>query len=117
MDMFKFPYDKQICSLEFGNVIEPAEVVNISAATDEVDLDLFYSSSEFSVESHAVDTVSFQVGDLPFLCDWVNGRYIRHSFDIAVSLYHSDCKMCGYRCVMLLYTPAINGTSLFLRWY
>ena len=65
--MFKFPYDKQICALKFGNVVEPAEVVNITTDVDDVDLDLFYPSNEFAVESHRVDTASYQVGTFTFI--------------------------------------------------
>ena len=65
--MFSFPYDTQDCSLDFGNVLEPAEIVNISTALTEVDLQSFYESSEFEVDSPQVDRLSFNVSNGLFL--------------------------------------------------
>ena len=49
----KFPYDTQFCSLNFGNVLEPDELVNvITGDLPEVSLELFNPSNEFDVESH-----------------------------------------------------------------
>ena len=90
LDMFKFPYDKQICALKFGNVVEPAEVVNITTDVDDVDLDLFYPSNEFAVESHRVDTASYQVGIsllfFPWLAQWPLRRKWRWHQYIIISV-------------------------------
>ena len=59
--MFKFPYDTQLCSLNFGNVLEPAELVNITWTYPEVNLDLFNPSNEFDVAPHVVNRVSHNV--------------------------------------------------------
>ena len=61
LNMFSFPYDTQDCSLDFGNVLEPAEIVNISTASTQVDLQSFYESSEFEVDSPRVTRLSFNV--------------------------------------------------------
>ena len=55
LDMLEFPYDTQRCSLDFGNVLEPANVVNLTLPDEPVDLDSFYPSNEFDVYAPAVD--------------------------------------------------------------
>ena len=64
--MFKFPYDTQFCSLKFGNVLEPDELVKVMWELPEVDLGLFTPSNEFFVESHLVNKVSHTVSIATF---------------------------------------------------
>ena len=52
--MSEFPYDTQRCSLDFGNVLEPADVVNLTMADDPIDLQSFYPSNEFDVHATGV---------------------------------------------------------------
>ena len=59
--MHAFPYDTQKCSLDFGNVMEPTELVNITTSMSEVDLQSFYDSNEFEVNSPEVDVFYFEV--------------------------------------------------------
>ena len=60
--MFKFPYDTQFCSLNFGNVLEPDELVNVTTGDlPEVNFDLFKPSNEFDVKPHLVNKVSHSV--------------------------------------------------------
>ena len=59
--MFNFPFDTQDCSLDFGNVLEPAEVVNITTFMKKVDLHSFYPSNEFDVSSERIDRYYYQV--------------------------------------------------------
>ena len=61
LDMFYFPYDTQLCALDFGNIVEPAEMMNISTDQVEIDTQSFYASSEFTVEASHIDYVSFEV--------------------------------------------------------
>ena len=60
--MFKFPYDTQYCSLNFGNIIEPAELVDLTWDTPEVDLNIFNPSNEYDVKSQVADRVMYKVG-------------------------------------------------------
>ena len=59
--MFDFPYDTQKCSLDFGNVLEPAETVNIVTPKEPVDLSSFYPSNEFDVHAAGVDRYTQKV--------------------------------------------------------
>ena len=60
--MFKFPYDTQYCSLNFGDIVEHAELVNITWGYPEVDLNMFRPSNEFDVKPYMVERVSYDVG-------------------------------------------------------
>ena len=59
--MFSFPYDTQDCALDIGNVLEPAEIVNITNSTSQVDMQSFYSSSEFEVDALEITRLTFEV--------------------------------------------------------
>ena len=60
--MFKFLYDTQFCCWNFGDAIEPDELVNATILDlPEMDLDLFNISNEFDVESQVVNKVSRNV--------------------------------------------------------
>ena len=45
--MFKFPFDTQTCSLDFGNVIHVKGAVTLVANIDEVDQGFYLDSKEF----------------------------------------------------------------------
>ena len=61
--MFKFPYDTQICHLEFGNVVESDMTVNISVASDiGFFMDLYSPSNEFILTSTHARRTTWQVG-------------------------------------------------------
>ena len=59
--MYYFPYDSQDCALDFGNILEPAEIVNITTAISAVDLHSFYQSNEFIVNSGQVTRLAYEV--------------------------------------------------------
>ena len=60
--MFKFPYDTQICHLEFGNVMEADVAVNVSILQEYGFLLDFYSlSNEFTLKSTQAYRKSWQV--------------------------------------------------------
>ena len=61
LNMFSFPYDWQDCALDFGNILKPAELVNISTAIAAVDLQSFYQSSEFIVDPRPVTRLEYEV--------------------------------------------------------
>ena len=71
LNMFKFPYDTEYCSLNFGNIIEPAELVDLTWDTPEVDL-IFNPSNEFDVKSQAADRVMYTVGISAFFAKIVS---------------------------------------------
>ena len=64
VDMFKFPYDTQICSLRFGNVVETDKHVNLSILESfGFVLEEFYSpSNEFILKSKQAERITWQVG-------------------------------------------------------
>ena len=65
LDMFMFPYDTQICDLDFGNVMEIDTVENVSAGLHDVLRLEFYSpSNEFDLQSTHVKTIAWQVGGM-----------------------------------------------------
>ena len=47
LNMFKFPFDVQTCSLDFGNVIHVKGTVTLVANIDEVDQGFYLDSKEF----------------------------------------------------------------------
>ena len=61
--MFRFPYDTQICYLEFGNVIESDLTVNVSVYPDTADfISEFYSpSNEFNLNKVQANRTAVQV--------------------------------------------------------
>ena len=60
--MFMFPYDTQICSLEFGNVIETDLFVNVTRYPDNGSSLIFYSeSNEFVLKSMEARRRNWQV--------------------------------------------------------
>ena len=65
MDMFKFPFDTQQCSLDFGNVLE---LINITAGQKTIDLRSFYSSNEFDVSSDKIERVVYKVCLKSMMC-------------------------------------------------
>ena len=62
LDMFNFPYDTQICHLEFGNFIESEMTVNVSI-DQKIGLatDLYSPSNEFNLTSTEVHRTTWQV--------------------------------------------------------
>ena len=61
--MFRFPYDTQICHLDFGNVIETDVFVNISLYIEFADLilEFFSPSNEFILENAHANRKTEQV--------------------------------------------------------
>ena len=59
--MFRFPYDKQTCHLEFGSVVEPETVVNVSTDVG-VWLYFYTPSNEFHLESSQAYRTTWEVG-------------------------------------------------------
>ena len=47
LDIFKFPFDTQVCYLKFGNIIDMDEVINGTNAEDYVHFGQFMKSQEF----------------------------------------------------------------------
>ena len=47
LDMFKFPFDTQYCSLDFGNVVHFDMSVNLSAVLEFIDQEFYVPSKEF----------------------------------------------------------------------
>ena len=67
LDMLMFPYDTQICHLEFGNFAEPDFVVNVSIQPDFGFALPFYSeSNEFVLKSADVYIINWQVSYMQF---------------------------------------------------
>ena len=100
--MLKFPFDTQKCSLDFGNVLEPAEVVNITTDMKAVDLQFFYPSNEFEVSSDEVGRVVYTVG-LQYIY-----RYVRYVF-ICRSLVLVRCDQPSF----FLYNSFENQIVMF----
>ena len=64
--MLEFPYDTQRCYLDFGNVLEPIETVNIAMTDEPVDLRSFYPSNEFDVYAADVKVYKKKVSGIFF---------------------------------------------------
>ena len=47
LDMFKFPFDTQVCSIDFSNIVDLDNMVNATFLYDYVDLSLFSPNQEF----------------------------------------------------------------------
>ena len=47
LNMYKFPFDKQRCSLNFGNLVHRESAVQLYASTDSVQLAFYVPSKEF----------------------------------------------------------------------
>ena len=76
LDMFKFPFDTQICRLEFGNVIEPDVTVNVTIATDWGFALTFYSeSNEYTLKSTDAHRTKSEV-----CCMQINHHIIREQY-------------------------------------
>ena len=45
--MYKFPFDVQICSLEFGSLVNNATELRLHAKADSIDLTLYVDNKEF----------------------------------------------------------------------
>ena len=93
LNMFKFPYDTQYCSLNFGNIIEPAELINITWDIPEVGLNMFSSSNEFDVKSQRAERVTHEVCISAFLSLFTSvlPAAVVHRIDVNVSHY---CVLC-----------------------
>ena len=61
LNMYTFPYDTQTCHLDFGNVMEPTEMVNVTSNMNYVDLQSFYLSSEFEVSTLPIERFLYGV--------------------------------------------------------
>ena len=73
--MFMFPYDTQLCHLDFGNVMEIDTVENISMGLGEAfQLDLYSPSNEFDLKSTQAKTIAWQVSgmrcELGYILTW-----------------------------------------------
>ena len=47
LNMFKFPFDTQVCDLAFGNIVDFDEMINVTTKQDKVDFTFFIASEEF----------------------------------------------------------------------
>ena len=45
--MYKFPFDVQICSLEFGSLVNTAMELRLHAKADYIDFTLYVDNKEF----------------------------------------------------------------------
>lgn len=62
MNMDQFPFDTQVCLLEFGSWVYDGASVDLQKATEDIDMTSFSESSEFVVTSKAyILTVSQDV--------------------------------------------------------
>ena len=89
--MFNFPYDTQTCSLDFGNVVEPAKVVNITTDMNAVDMQSFSPSGEFHVSSSKLERISYEVRIYRVLSIWLfAGSFTRltYAWDLLDNTHH-----------------------------
>ena len=47
LDMFKFPFDIQECSLDFGNLVEADTTLKLSLIEEDVEMTFYKKSNEF----------------------------------------------------------------------
>ena len=45
--MYKFPFDVQLCSLEFGSLVNNATELRLHALADSIDFTLYVDNKEF----------------------------------------------------------------------
>ena len=73
--MFLFPYDTQICHLDFGNVMEIDKFVNVSSTPNSAfKYDLYSPSNEFQLRSTEANRITWQVGRMTE-ANFVNKNY------------------------------------------
>ena len=96
LKMFNFPFDTQLCSFDFGYVLESVDSVNITTSTDPIDIDSFYASHEFDVYAAGVEIHKNKVNG--------DGFYVGFfCYPIMGFIFHFYC----------VYTP-VSGKS---SWY
>ena len=52
LNMFKFPFDSQVCYITFGNIVDVDDIINITNLMDHIDLTFFIENQEFRYANH-----------------------------------------------------------------